>query len=226
MVDAMTPAMASLDAMVKSMTIDDNHNETATVGDVLRLTADGDDCDTSRVVVELMDELKERCEVLVSGGAGSDDYVDAKDVVTDVEECADQLRRRRVDDSEADIDEPLDGGVDALIDRTVNGLKDIDDSTATDDTIDGPLVDKKRSNGWHRKSAQRKGSAKRPKDIGGSTEKWGESVGIVDEKGCLRRVLAIEELRNYLPLECTNATTDSTIYCSLINDRFPNVYFL
>ncbi|CAG2181559.1 unnamed protein product, partial [Oppiella nova] len=60
--------------------------------------------------------------------------------------------------------------------------------------------------------------------IGGSTEKWGESVGIVDEKGCLRRVLAIEELRNYLPLECTNATTDSTIYCSLINDRFPRFF--
>ena len=189
---------------------------------------------STEMINELIEDMKDKtCESLVSNDSNTDDAIDFRP-------NSDPLRR--VDDSEAeDIDESVDitsnGQTVETIDETTDDTKDETIDETKDDTNDETIKDE--SNEKKKESIKVTivstesieeqtpvlplvGRPNRP--LKPRTEKWGESVGIVDERGRVKRVIALKELHNYLILASSGHKTDSKIYCSLINERYPRFF--
>jgi hypothetical protein len=62
------------------------------------------------------------------------------------------------------------------------------------------------------------------KTVAKAFEKWGESVGVFHQNGCQKRVLELNEIKNYVKLKLNSVKSDFNYYCSLINDRYPRFY--
>ena len=176
----------------------------------------------NKILIEIIDEMKDKCERIVNN----------KEDNQSMDQFSEDHHLREVD-SDAEIDETIDYRNDGHIYQINDRLEDksneneiIKVKIVSTEPID-PTV--------HQISEQRTGldSKEGPvvssthfnqlKDLKVRTEKWGESGGIFDSNGCVKRVVDLSEVHNYLQLK-TSMKIDSEIYCSLINERFPRFF--
>ena len=161
-------------------------------------------------ILDVIEEIKDKCEALVNDRHNLDESSDI---------LPEGLLSKRDNDSEADIEEEdnnvFNGDKDERKEQWIN-----ESDEPIDDRIKVSVVTSE-GNDEKASTTELTLHPQRNRHLKPRTEKWGESVGIVDENGRNRRVISLTELSNYMILEVWGQKTDSKIYCSLINSRYP-----